>query len=96
MLTDGRVVSGTSDNNLRIWNITNGISNRIINGHTKVDRVYTYKSTDTYIYFEFIIYASMNLKIYTNTITFTITNNTNTKDLNKIIICYLLFIFIVY
>ena len=36
VLPDGRIVSGSGDNALRIWNITSGECEVLLEGHSKV------------------------------------------------------------
>ena len=36
VLVDGRVVSGSCDKTLRIWNLTSGKCDKVLEGHTKV------------------------------------------------------------
>ena len=36
VLADGRIVSGSDDNTLRVWNPTTGVSDVVLEGHTEV------------------------------------------------------------
>lgn len=36
VLPDGRLVSGSADKTIRVWNLVSGVCDRVLEGHTEV------------------------------------------------------------
>ena len=50
VLQDGRIVSGSSDYTLRVWNISTGECDRVLKGHSDVsNRIYINISINNYM-----------------------------------------------
>ena len=71
VLPDGRVVSGSEDNTVRIWNPSSGECERVLEGHSSVSPFLCLHVCDgvAYLFVSVLLFTSVNEKNYSDVFT---------------------------